>query len=419
MAIDSMLKRYTNERDQKLQLISNLTAVADEAGRDLYDTELTTISEAQARVRSLNGHIDTLSQDLELADTVQARIRSLDPSVIARDFSYRNAGEYLYDMLHQHEDSDAAMRLGKFNKRAAEHMGYDKANTVPVAGGFNGLIVAPVLGAVLDPYPANRPLFSSLNPRQITSLSFVRPRIVDPNFGTGVGVVAKEKQEMPSKAWDILGETVTTSRIGGYINVSGVLEEMLAGSLDMVVSHMNRRVEAMSETTVVAEFATTGASVALAADADSAAILKAIGQASTLVVQNTKQMPTAIAMGPVAWGRLVGTSDLAGRPILPPVGPVNALGSGGFDDFVTTIGGLRAVVTPAITDATMYVYNNAGLEVYERRMPMMQALEPSLYGRQVGVSTFLGFYHPITTESPDGGTTPATRNGIVKIAWAA
>lgn len=419
MALDSMLKRYTDERDTKIQLIENLTSVPDEAGRDLYDTELQTIKDAQDRVRSLNGHIAQLSEDLELADTVKDRIRTLDPSIIAKDFSYRSAGEYVYDMLHQHEDHDAHLRLNRFNKRAAEHMGFDKANTQAVAGGFTGLVVSPVLGPVLDPSPTGRPLFTSLNARQITSLSFVRPRIVDPNFTTGVGVVAKEKQEMPSKAWDIVGETVTTTRIGGYINVSGVLEEMMAGSLDMVVNHMNRRVESMSEAAVVTEFGRTGASVALAADADSAAILRAIGEASTLVVQATSQMPTSIAMGPIGWGRLVGTADLAGRPILPPVAPANALGTGGFDDYFTSIGGLRAVVTPAIADASLYVYNNWGLEVYERRMPMMQALEPSVYGRQVGVSTFLGFYHPLTTEGGPGGTPPGERNSIVEIAWAA
>lgn len=418
MAVDAMLRRYTDEREQKMALIEQISGVADEAGRDLYDTEVQTISDAQARVRSLNEHIGTLSEDLELADSVRSRIRSLDPSVLPKDFTYRSAGEYLYDMLHYNDDTDAQVRFTRFNKRAAEHMGFDAANTVPVAGGFNGLVVAPVLGAVLDPLPANRPLFSSLNPRQITSLTFIRPRIVDPNFATGVGVVALEKQEMPSKAWDIVGETVTTSRIGGYINVSGVLEEMLAGSLDMVISHMNRRVEVMSETTVVTEFGKTGETITLAADADSAAVLGALGEASARVVQNTRQMPTALAMGPIAWGRLIGLADLAGRPILPPVNPSNALSTGRFDSYMTTIGGLGVVVTPAITNANMYVYNTASIEVYERRMPLMQALEPSLYGRQVGVSTFLGFYHPITTEEGPGGTPAAERNGIVEIAWA-
>ena len=412
MATDAMVQRLLNERDQKLSLIDQIAGVADEAGRDLFETESNTIRDAQERVRSLNTQVDQLTQNLELAESAQARVRSLDPRILAKDFTYRSAGEFLYDMLHQGDNQDAGMRLRKYQQRAAEHLGYDKANTVAVAGGFSGLTVAPVLGPVLDPSPQGRPLFSAIGATRLESLTFIRPRIVDPNMSTGVGVVALEKSEMPSKAWDIVGETVTTQRIGGYINVSEVLVEMMAGSLDSVVQHMNRRVEQYSEKAVVTEIDKTTAVVPLAGSA-SADITAAIGDAAALVVQNTGRMPQWIAMGPTAWGNLIGVSDLAGRPLLPPVGPVNAYGTGGADTYFGTFGGLNAVVTPAITTPDMYVGNQFGLEIYERPMPLMQAFEPSLYGRQVGVATFLGFYHPITTENV---TTPV-RASIVKIDW--
>jgi hypothetical protein len=321
-------------------------------------------------------------------------------------------------MIHKADDPDCNMRIGKFMKRAAEHMGLDKANTVAVAGGFNGLVVSPVVGPVLDPSPTGRPLFTLMGARQLTSLTFNRPRLVDPNMATGVGVVAKEKQEMASKAWDILSEPVTTSRIGGYINVSEVLVEMLSGSLDMVVSHMNRRVEQYSERAVVTELNKTGAVIDLATD-DSADINAAIGEAAATVVANTGNLPTWIAMGPDAWGSLIGVSDLAGRPLLPAIGPVNAFGTGGVDSYFGNMFGLRSAVSPAITDKSIYMGNGFGLEVYERPMPLMQAFEPSLYGRQIAVATFLGFYAPITVEATTGGSpTPAERNGIVKIDWA-
>ena len=124
-----------------------------------------------------------------MLQNAKSRIRTLDPSIIAADFTYRSAGEYLWDIIHKNDDPDAHMRLNKFHSRAAEHMGYDKSKTVAVAGGFNGLTTIPTLGPVLDPYPASRPLFTALGARTITSLEFRRPRIVDPNFATGVGVV--------------------------------------------------------------------------------------------------------------------------------------------------------------------------------------------------------------------------------------
>lgn len=418
MAIDSMVQRLLKERDGKLALVDQIASIADEAGRDLYETESSTIGEAQERVRSLNGQIDRLTQDLEMSAGAKSRIRTLDPSIISQDFTYRSAGEYMWDIIHRNDDPDAHMRLNKFHSRAAEHMGYDKANTVAVAGGFNGLTTIPTLGTVLDPYPASRPLFTALVPRTITSLEFRRPRIVDPNFASGVGTVAQEKSEMPSKAWDILSDTLVAERVGGYINVSGVLEEMVAGSLDMIVSHMNKRVAALSEARVVAEMAETAATIPLGATATSAEILAAIGEAVTVVVQNTQQLPAWLAMGPIGWGRLIGTADLAGRPILPPVGPVNALGTGDAGSYSASIAGLKAIVTPAITTANLYVGNNYGLEVYERPMPMMQVLEPSLYGRQVGVATFLAFYHPPTKEAGPANTPPAEFNSIAEIVWA-
>lgn len=407
MAIDSMVRRLLDERDQKMSLIDQIAGVADEAGRDLFDTESETIANAQARVRSLNDQVDRLSQDLELADSAKNRIRALDPSIVASDFSYRSAGDLVWDLVHRGDDGDAGLRLGKFMKRAAEHLGYDKAKTVAVAGGFNGLAVVPTLGPVLDPSPQGRPLFTALGARPAPSLTFNRPRIVDPNLLTGVGTVATEKSEMPSKAWDILSETVTCSRVGGYINVSEVLNDMLAGSLDMVVTQMNHRVEVYSEAAVVTELAKTTATVAVATND----VQTAIGTASATVVKNTGRPPTWIAMGPLGWGALIGLSDAAKRPLFPNLGPVNALGTGDASAYFGSVMGLVAVVTPSIIDKTLYVGNSYGLEVYERPMSLMQAFEPSVYGRQVAVATYLGFYAPITNE------TGPVRAGVVKITW--
>ena len=414
MATDVMVKRLLDERDQKLSLIDQIAGVADDAGRDLFETETQTIRDAQERVRSLNGQIDQLTQNLELADAAKDRIRSLDPSIVAKDFSYRSAGDLVWDMIHRGNDPDANLRFNRYMNRAAEHMGLDKANTVPVAGGFNGLVSVPSVGPVLDPSPQGRPLFTALGSRPAPALNFNRPRLVDPNVATGVGPVAKEKQEMPSKAWDILNEPVTLTRIGGYINVSEVLVEMLAGSLDMVVTQMNHRIEQYSETYVVTQLSATGETVTVTDDN----IMAAVGEASTVVIRNTGRPPTWIAMGPEGWGALIGLSDAAGRPLFPPIGPVNALGtSNATTGNFGTVAGLNAVVTPGITDKTMYVGNSFGLEIYERPLPLMQAFEPSVYGRQVAVATYIGSYAPITTESPDGIVAPE-RNGVVEITWA-
>lgn len=405
MATDQMVARLMEERDKRIGLIEQITGVADEAGRDLQPTEDQTIAEAQERVRSLNNQIDRLTQDLELAESAKSRIRSLDPNVVPKDFQYRSAGEFLWDLIHQNTDQDASLRINKMKKRAAEHLGFDKTNTVPVAGGYTGLIIAPVVGPVLNPYAAGRPLFNGIGPRPAPSMNFIRPVVSDPNIALGVGPVAQEKSEMPSKAWDVVGNQVTLTRLGGYINVSEVLVEMLAGSLDMVVEQMNVRLAYASEAYAVTALTSTTNSIPLTATDDAAAVQAAIGQAAAAVVTATGQLPTFIAMGPTGWGRLIGLTDLAGRAIIPPVNPVNAQGTGGAGGSGGSFFGLDRIVTNGITDSNLYVGNSLGLELYERPQPLMQAMEPSLWGRQLAVATFVGNYIPVA-------------NSVVEIAWA-
>jgi len=406
MAVDSLVKRFIDERDQKVALIETLASTAEEEGRDLYTTDLETIDNARSRIRELDSQIDKVSGDLEMADSVRSRVRALDPNIVSRDFTYRSAGEYLWDAIHRNENQDAATRFTKYHKRAAEHLGLDKANTIAVAGGFNGLVVASPQGAVLDPSPAGRPLLTALGVTPVTSSTFTRPRIVDPNFDTGVAEQAQEKSELTSKTWDILGEPITLSPVGGYINVSELLIEMISSSLDMVISHMNRRLEWYSERAAVTEIGKTTEVIA-AADATAAGIQAAIGAASAAVFTNTRALPTWLAMGPAGYGLLLGLTDLAGRPMFPAVGPSNAMGGG---DPNNGVAGLRPVVTGAINDDSLYMGNSAGIEVYEKRMPVLSAIEPAVFGRQIAVVTALAFYSPITQE----GATPE-RNGVVKI----
>ena len=413
MAVDALVRRFMDERDQKVTLIETLAGSADDEGRDLYATDLETIDNARARIRELDAQIDKVSGDLQMADAVKSRIRTLDPSIVGRDFSYRSAGEYMYDLLHRAEDETANARFQKFHRRAAEHLGLDKANTIATAGGFNGLVVTGTTGAILDPSPTGSPLFTALGAYPAPSSQFSRPRIVDPNFTTGVGPQSKEKAELVSKTWDIVSEVITLKPHGGYINVSEWLLEQVSASLDMVVSHMNRRLEGLRETATVAEMEKTTATVAAAAG-DAAGITAALGEAAALLFANTGQLPQWIAMGPDGYGALIGISDLAGRPMFPPVAPSNALGTANMTQFGGGYG-IQWIVTQGITDTSLYVGNRYGLEVYEKRMPVFSAVEPAVLGRQIAVATGLAFYRPITAEAGAGNVPPEERNGVVKI----
>ena len=408
-AIDETAAELVSKLDDLNAKAETVYRTAREEGRDLLDNEEVTLDRWHKERDNLNHALERATRSYGVDDAVRQKLDSIRDG--AAPVVYRHAGQLMWDMLHANSDRDASDRYRRaVINRAAEHLGLDKANTVAVAGGFNGLVVAPNIGPVLDPYPGDMPLFDALGATTITTATFQRPRIVDPNFTTGVSGGKKEKEEGVSKAWDIVTEPVTMSVVRGYINVSELLLEMVSESLGMVVGHMNKRLAAMLEAQAITAVGNTTATISLAADADAAAVQAALAQASGQVARATGQPATWVAMGIDGSVRLASLTNLAGDAIFSVPGDVTGL--------PRSVYGLRPILSVGIADADLYVGNSQSIEAYERRFPVMQALEPALFGRQIGVAGGYAFYDPITEESPDGGTTPAKREGVVKIDWA-
>jgi HK97 family phage major capsid protein len=387
---------------------------AREENRDPVESEQATLDRLAAKCDDLNAQLTLATRSYDVDAAVREKLDMIRGA--AAPVAYRHAGALMWDMLHAQSDTDAADRYRRgivtpSIARAAEHLGLDKAHTVATAGGFNGLVVAPNVGPVLDPYPGDMPLFSALGATTITTATFQRPRIVDPNFKTSMSDNPQEKSESVSKAWDIVTESVKMSVVRGYINVSELLLEMVAESLSMVVGHMNARLAAMLEAKAVAAISDTTATVALGASATAAEVQAAVMQASGKVFTATQRPATWIAMGVQGWVRLGSLTNLAGDSILQ-VGAGDATGTG------ASVFGLRPVLTAGIPDADLFVGNASSIEAYERRFPVMQALEPALFGRQIGVAGGYAFYDPITTEAGPADTPPAKREGVAKIDWA-
>jgi hypothetical protein len=146
-------------------------------------------------------------------------------------------------------------------------------------------------------------------------------------------------------------------------------------------------------------------------------LLKAIFDGSALVYQNTGELATWIAMGPLGWSRLGSSVDSAGRPMFPFLGPQNALGQADASMFgMAGPAGLTPVVTYAITDDSYWVGNQYAVEAYEYRYPLLETVEPSLLGRQMAVGASLAFYNPTTSEAAATPPPPQLHNGAVHLA---
>lgn len=415
---DAITSKLIDERQSVVVRAEGLKQTAAEQNRDLTDDERKTLGEFSSRIGRIDEQLKLTTRSYALDEETAAAIARYSPSsalpLPAEGHKYRNEGEAVWDVLHRNDDEGARARLGRIavTQRAAQHMGTSAAATTPVAGGWGNLIVSPVVGPVIQMYPTTTPFLNLIGARGVPAGKFLRPRIIDPDILTAAGPHAGglEKGELPSKKWDYDTDAISMQTIGNYINLSYEAMEWAPSALQDVISHLKLRTSLGLESRTVAEAAKTGSKVTLAADADAAATQAAVWDAMALVFQATGQPATWIAAGPLGVAMLGSTTDLAGRPIFPVLGPNNASGtSDGFS--VISPFGLQLAQTPAITDTTLYVGNGAGLEAYVHFFPVLQADEPSVLGRQIGAAASVGYFSPLTAEAPT-----AERNAIVKIA---
>jgi hypothetical protein len=404
-----LVEKLTNDISKKRSHIEMLAERAHEAGKDLSEDEMTTVESLNNEIKAHNRQLDLLTADVATSEETTNRLRSLGGGIVGAEFKYRSAGELLWDCLHQ-TDADAKNRYHRVMRRAAEHMGTDAANTTPVAGDLGGLVVKSVVGPVSDPYPRGMPFASAIGMRDIPAtdgFGFSRPYLVDPGFVDGVAVQAQEKSELASRAFTIESSPVALTTVGGYLNVSQQLQSFNPTALQIILDQLRRRLENHIDVSMVAEMQLSTGYVALPAGATAAELIAAIYQAAGAYYAVTYQLPSWLAMGPQGWVRLGSTTDLAGRPLFPTLGAANAPGTARATSFSVTVAGLNPVVTPAITDDAMYVGGPDGLEGYMYRYPALDAVEPSVLGRQVAVAAAIAAYRP----------TPFA-NSIIKLAAA-
>jgi hypothetical protein len=418
----ALVEDYVRERDQHLNTINVLKNNAMDRGGDPSDADLEVMTKCFARIDRLDELIKVVGEDRAMDEETRNKLMQQTPPTPG-GIKYRDGGEMVWDCLHANygnthntDDQEAKRRWDSVLKRAAQHMGTSAADTTPVAGDVGGLFVVPVVGPVISLFPQGQPFLNAIGRRPAPdAMTFVRPRIVDPDFVGGVAPQTLEKAELVSKKFDVKVDTLSLTTVGGYLNVSQQLMSIQPSGWSIIVSQMQQRLAWAGEAAAIAEANKTGASVSLPAGSDSATVIAALFDAAALVYENTFALPTWIAYGPKGWAMLGSLVDAAGRPLFPFLGAANAMGSASLGDFNLGPLGLQQVVTPGIVDTTIYVGNALGMEAYVYSFPILEAVEPSLLGRQIAVAEALAFYRPTTKEAGPADTPPAQANGIVKV----
>lgn len=389
-----MLSKLNEERESKLKFADDLADTAAAENRDLSTNEIELITRTKDRVNELDAQIQVLARESSLDEQSQQRLAQLAGATIGggdTHVQYRTAGEYLTDYI------GAVIGEGDKKTKSTERLKrYHRAAAHIVADNFAGMFPEAIVGPLINTINADRPLVSALGVIGVPSgPSFRRPRLNDPNIGTGVGPQAAQKDELVSQAFTIASDNVDLTTLGGYVNVARQVLDWGVASMDVIVSQLAARYAYATERAAVAEMQESTAKVTLAAGADADAVIAAIYQAAGLVFTNTAKLPTIIAAGPLGWARLGSLTSTTGTPTFPFLNPVNAQGSmGGPMTFAGNPVGLQLVVTPGITDDTYWVLNDLGLEVYEQTVPALSVVEPSVLGIQVAYAGYVGLYRP-------------------------
>lgn len=398
-ANDAMIRRLEKELEERNSFVQGLIANAQDAERDLNDTEKASLVEARSRMGAIKEQIDQLEETASIASQISQRARDVDQAITlarrnneAGPVEYRSAGAYLVDLVASRGGSrDAKERLEVF-ERAADHQ---------KTGDNLGIVPDPIMGEVINFIDAARPTVAFIGPMPLTTATWHRPKVTQHTAvaaqGTA-GAAADEKAELTSQKMIITRLTGNAKTFGGYVNVSRQnLDFSSPQALDLVINDLAAQYAIETEAATAAELATTTStdvtwSEAGGADALSAAVWEA---ASTVYNAVKGQGRLGITIAPdqlSAYG-----------PLFAPVNPRDAQ-SPGFtagqfgQGQMGTISGIPVMMSAGLASGEAFLFSTAAIEVFEQRVGALQAVEPSVLGTQVA---YAGYFTALKIE--DGG----------------
>lgn len=402
-ANDAMIRRLEKELEERNAFVQGLIANAQDAERDLNETEQTSLSEARNRMGALKAQIDQLEDMATVATDIAERARQVDQAISsarktyhAGPVEYRSTGAYLTDYIAAQTGSTSAReRLEVFSRAAAHQKTSDNLGVIP----------DPIIGEVLNFIDQARPLVAALGPRDMPSATWYRPKVTQHAtvaLQGSAGGAADEKAELSSQKMTITRLTGNAVTYGGYVNVSRQnIDFSSPGMFDAIVNDLAAQYAIQTEAALGAALIATTNTVELtgaAGSATAAELAAGLWSAAGNIYTATKGQGRVILGVPPgklgAWGS-----------VFAPVNPQNAQSTGfNASDFnsglVGNISGIPVYVSAGLSSAPATTYgivlSTAAVEVYEQRVGQLTATEPSVLGVQVA---YAGYFTPMTVET--------------------
>lgn len=404
-----------NLRAQWDNTTAQMTAITERAAsenRDLNTVERANFDALRASTTELQPRIADLVEVERAQDTTaelfasvtntgrQELERAQAPESLSR---YHTAGDYLYDVFRAYgpgSDLEARQRI----QRAAlvQRTVINGATVADVTlDDLIGIVPEPIVGEVWSNVDAVRPVTNTLLQRALTAPLMFRPKVVQHtqvgvqgtagNVGNSktTGASVDEKKAFLSRDMKLARIDIEPNALGGVVDVSLWAEMLSPSTLDMIVSDLAEQYAIATESISCAEVlrAATASKIAITA-ITAANVNTAIFTAAAKVYSLTGRMPTHLGLSVDMWAKIGGLVDSTNRPLYAPIGAMNQ--SGTTSNATTLSGGnnqgLTQIVSPGFPANTMIVYAAGSIETFERRLGVLQAVEPERAGRVVSYS---------------------------------
>ncbi len=118
--------------------------------------------------------------------------------------------------------------------------------------------------------------------------------------------------------------------------------------------------------------------------------------AATILSSSNGNLPGHLFVSADVWQDLIALSDTADRPLFPQVGPMNAYGNLGVNQYGGNAFGLSVVVDRNFAADTLIVGDATGYELYEQQKGAISIDSPSTLSRTIA---FRGYFAALMIDS--------------------
>ena len=251
-----------------------------------------------------------------------------------------------------------------------------------------GILPTPIVAPVYNNFIGRRPVVDAVGVKAMPAGGkiFIRPEVTT---HTSIGASISE-QSPTAGTLVVFNNQVTKQIFGGYVNISEADIDWTDPAILQVVLDDMGRIYANATDNYAADTLATGASVTrnfTAADLDEPTSWAqwVAGAATTILSSSNGNLPTHLFVAADIWGDLLALSDSSKRPLFPQVGPMNAYGDLGVNQYNGNAFGLQVVVDRNFANGTLIIGDASGYELFEQQKGTMSIESPSTLSRTIAL----------------------------------